>query len=52
MGITGGIACVFLAVLIAAAVVYWGVQSGFIPNKPRRSQSEVLEPPEDRRDRG
>ncbi|MEU5726636.1 hypothetical protein ABZ783_33150 [Micromonospora sp. NPDC047738] len=51
MGITGGIACVFLIVVIGALIAFWLVRYGFGPKQPKRAD-EVLEelppaPPDD-----
>ncbi|MEV1329105.1 hypothetical protein AB0J20_05960 [Micromonospora costi] len=51
MGITGGIACVFLIIALVAIIAIWGVRFGFGPKKPPPSPADVLEPPKDPRDR-
>ncbi|WP_143194105.1 hypothetical protein [Micromonospora sp. CB01531] len=42
MGITGGIACFFLIVVIGALIVFWLVRYAFGPKQPKRAD-EVLE---------
>jgi hypothetical protein len=51
MGITGGIACFFLVVVIVAGIALWVVRHGFGPKKPPPPPSDVLEPPQHPRDR-
>ncbi|WP_158610733.1 hypothetical protein [Micromonospora sp. BL4] len=49
MGITGGIACVFLIAVIVAGIAFWAVRYGLGPKKPP-PPSDVLEPPQHPRD--
>ncbi|MEU0153861.1 hypothetical protein [Micromonospora fulviviridis] len=46
MGITGGIACFFLIVVIGAFIVFWLVRNAFDPKRPARADkvSEELPP--------
>ncbi|MEU8301157.1 hypothetical protein AB0C04_28210 [Micromonospora sp. NPDC048909] len=48
MGITGGIACFFLIVVLVALIVFWLVRYAFGPKQPAQTD-EVFEelPPDD-----
>ncbi|MFE9656825.1 hypothetical protein [Micromonospora sp. NPDC006431] len=51
MGITGGIACFFLIVVIGALIVFWLVRYAFGPKQPARADEVLKElptpPPDD-----
>ncbi|MFE9203219.1 hypothetical protein [Micromonospora sp. NPDC007230] len=51
MGITGGIACFFLIVVIGALIAFWLVRYAFGPKQPKRADEVLKElrppPPDD-----